>query len=65
MLSRTELAQWGHDVGEYKATAEQLAEWVAQYASPVDLSSHEAFVAWRDEQRRVEVEARAWLEGTE
>jgi hypothetical protein len=63
MLSRTELAQWGHDAGEYKATAETLAEWVEQYASPVDLSSREAFVAWRDEQRRVEGEAVAWLEG--
>lgn len=61
MLSRTELAQWGHDAGEYKATAEVLAEWVEQYASPPDLSSREAYVAWRDEQRRVEAEAVAWV----
>lgn len=30
MLTRAELAQWGHDAGEYRATAEQLVDWLEE-----------------------------------
>jgi hypothetical protein len=28
MLSRAQLEEWGYDAGEYRGTAQQLAEWL-------------------------------------